>query len=165
MATSNAATVARYLASLPADRRRAISAVRDVILEHLPEGYEECMQYGMIGYVVPLSAYPAGYLDRTDQPLPYACLASQKNHMAVYLTNIYGDPDSRRWFEREYQASGKKMDMGKSCVRFRTLEDLPLDLIGKAVAKTPMKAFIARYEQGRAARAGGQKKQSARRRG
>ena len=134
--------------SLPEGRRTAIEAVRNVILGNLPEGYEETMQYSMIGYVVPLSLYPAGYLGKEDVPLPFAGLASQKNHMAVYLTNIYADRDNdtKQWFETAYKASGKKMDIGKSCVRFRKLEDLPLDVIGKGVARTSVEAFIKMYE-------------------
>lgn len=148
---SKAKTVREYLNSLPEGRRTALEAVRNVILKNLPEGYEETMQYGMTGYVVPLSLYPVGYLGKKDVPLPYAGLASQKNHMAVYLTNIYADrdKDTERWFKEAYKASGKKMDIGKSCVRFRKLEDLPLDVIGKAVARTSVKAFIKMYENSR----------------
>lgn len=145
---STAKTVREYLAALPKDRRVALQAVRRVIVENLPKGYEETMQYGMIGYVVPLSLYPKGYLGKKDTPLPYAALASQKRHMAVYLMNIYADRDRKaeQWFKKAYEASGKKMDVGKSCVRFRKLEDLPLDVIGKAVARTPVKDYIAAYE-------------------
>lgn len=143
--TSNATTVSDYLAGLPEDRRAAISAVRDVVLKNLPQGYEEGMQYGMIGYYVPHSLFPAGYHCDPKQPLNYAALASQKNYMAIYLMCVYGDAKTREWFEEAYRASGKKLDMGKSCIRFRKLEDLPLDVIGQAVARVPVQKYVARY--------------------
>jgi len=136
---SDAKTVDEYLAELPDDRRVQISEVRQVILESLPPGYEEAMNWGMITYQVPLEKYPDTY---NKQPLMYAALASQKNHMAVYLSGIYADEKARREFEETYRASGKKMDIGKSCVRFRNLENLPLDLIGKAVAAYDVDSFI-----------------------
>jgi hypothetical protein len=108
------------------------------------------MQFGMIGYCVPLDRYPRTY---NRQPLNYAALASQKHHMAVYLNNIYGDPELERWFTEAYRATGKRLDMGKSCVRFRRLEDLPVDLIAEAIAKTSVDHFIERYEQAQAAAA------------
>lgn len=144
---SDATTVKEYLDSLPADRRKAIAAVRREIRKHLPKGYQEGMQFGMISYHVPLKRYPETY---NGQPLSYAALASQKRHMAVYLNNIYADPETQRWFEDAYEATGKRMDMGKSCVRFRRLDDLPLDLIGEAIARTPVEEFIDRYEAARA---------------
>src|ERR1043166_6063897 len=115
--TSKAKTVSEYLKALPEDRRAAISAVRDVILANLSKGYAECMQYGMIGYVVPHSLYPAGYHCRPSEPLTYAMLGSQKNHMALYLMCAYGDPKTNEWFRKAYAATGKKLDMGKACVR------------------------------------------------
>ncbi len=144
-------TVQNYLNQLPEERRHALEQVRKVILDNLPEGYEETMQNGMIVYVVPLSRYPTGYLGKKDVPLPFAALASQKHHMAVYLTNIYADrdPEMEQWFKQAYRASGKKMDVGKSCIRFRKLEDLPLNVIGQAVAKTPVDLFIQKYEGSR----------------
>ena len=144
---SNAATVEDYLQSLPEDRRAAISAVRKVILANLPKGYEECMVCGMIGYVVPHSIYPAGYHCDPRLPLLYANLGSQKNHMALYLMCVYGDDATRDWFEKAYRASGKKLDMGKACVRFKRLEDLPLEVIGQAVARVPVEKYIARIQQ------------------
>ena len=144
--TSTAKTVKEYLAGLPEDRRAAISAVRDVILKNLSEGYEEGMQYGMIGYNVPHRIFPAGYHCNPKVPLPFAALGSQKNHMAVYLMCVYGDEGTRKWFEAEYRASGKKLDMGKACVRFRKLDDLPLDVIGQAIARVPAAKYVARYE-------------------
>ena len=144
---SSAKTVDEYLAALPENRRAAISAVRKVILANLPEGYEECMSYGMIGYVVPHRIYPAGYHCDPKLPLPYANLGSQKNHMALYLMSVYGDPATEKWFRNTWEATGKKLDMGKSCVRFRTLDDVSLDVIGKIIARVPVKKYIARIEQ------------------
>ena len=127
MAQSKAQTVDQYLAELTPDRQEAISTVRSVILDNLPEGYQETMQFGMICYVVPLERYPETY---NGQALQYAALASQKNYMSIYLMNIYGDEHAEEWFTERYKASGKKLDMGKSCVRFRSLAHLPVDLIG-----------------------------------
>lgn len=143
---SSAKTVEEYINSLPEERREAISKIRKVILKNLPKGYKEGMQYGMIAYYIPLSRYPNTY---NGQPLSYVALASQKNHMAVYLSNIYGDPELEAWFKKRYKASGKPMDIGKSCVRFRKLEHLPLDLIGEAVAKTTPEEYIKMYETSR----------------
>jgi hypothetical protein len=141
-----AETVDAYLASLPDDRRAAIAAVRAVILENLPEGYEEGIQYGMIGYYVPHAIHPAGYHANPKEPLPFVSLASQKSHMALYLMCVGGDADVQRWFEGEYRKSGKKLDMGKACVRFKKLDDLPLDLVGRTVARVPVAAYVARVE-------------------
>ncbi|MBX3119229.1 MAG: DUF1801 domain-containing protein [Fimbriimonadaceae bacterium] len=145
--TSKAATVEQYLAELPADRLEAISTVREMIRKHLPEGYEEGMQYGMIGYFVPHSIYPKGYHCDPEQPLPFASIASQKNHMAVYLFCIYCDEESTSRFVKEYKATGKKLDMGKSCVRFKKLDDLALDVVGRAISRMPVADFIAQYEK------------------
>jgi hypothetical protein len=145
--TSAAKTVDEYLASLPEDRRSAIGAVRNVILSNLPEGYAECIQYGMIAYVVPHSLYPAGYHCDPSKPLQYAALASQKNHMALYLMTVYGDPATEQWLRKAYAAAGKKLDMGKSCVRFKKLENLPLEVIGQVIARVPVRAYIDRVEQ------------------
>ena len=142
MATSKAASVAQYLVSLPEDRRKTIAAVRKVISKNLPTGYQESMGWGMICYSVPLSACPDTY---NGQPLCYAALASQKNYCSVYLMGIYGDSAKAKAFKAAFVKAGKKLDMGKSCVRFRTLDELPLDAIGKAIAATPMKAYIAAY--------------------
>jgi hypothetical protein len=144
--TSNSKTVRGYLDSLPKDRKDAIRAVREVILANLPTGYEECLQYGMISYVVPHSLYPAGYHCDPSQPLMYASLGSQKNHMALYLMSAYGDNETNTWFREAYKAAGKKLDMGKACVRFRKIDDLPMDVIGKVIARTPAQAYIARIE-------------------
>jgi hypothetical protein len=156
---SKATTVKEYLALLPPDRRAAIGAVRAVILENLGKGYEEGIQYGMIGYYVPHSLYPRGYHCDPKQPLPFAGLASQKNHMAVYLCCMYGDMDQAKWFRAQWAKTGKKLDMGKSCVRFKKLDDLPLDVIGQAIARVPAKDYIAVYES-TIAKGSGQKKKS-----
>lgn len=146
MVKSDAATVEAYLAELPPERREAIAEARRTILANLPDGYEEQMTFGMIGYVVPLSRYPDTY---NKEPLALAALASQKRHMAVYLNNVYGDPATLEWFTAAYAASGKRLDMGKSCVRFKRLADLPLDVIGETIARTSLEDFIAFYESAR----------------
>jgi len=146
---SEATTAEQYLAELPDDRREAIEAVRAVILENLPDGYEEAMNWGMITYQVPLETYPDTY---NKQPLMLAALASQKNHMAVYLTGTYVSEEARDEFEKAYRASGKRFDAGKSCVRFRKLDDLPLDLIGQTIAAVPVERLIARVEEAGSAR-------------
>ncbi|MCA9284967.1 MAG: DUF1801 domain-containing protein, partial [Phycisphaerales bacterium] len=145
---SKATTVEQYLDQLPADRREAISAVRKVILKNLPKGYAEGVQYGMIGYCVPHSIYPAGYHCNPKQPLPFASLASQKNHMALYLMCIYGDDAHREWFCKAWTDTGRKLDMGKGCVRFKKLDDVPLAVVGEAIKRVPVKTFIANYEAG-----------------
>ncbi len=144
---SGAATVEEYLAGLLEDRRAALGTVRKAILNSLPRGYEETMQYGMIAYVVPHCLYPAGYHCNPSDPLPYAMLASQKSHMAVYLMTVYGDPAIEKWFRDAWNASGKKLDMGKSCVRFKKLEDVPLDVIGQVIARVSVSQYIAHVEQ------------------
>ncbi len=143
---SKAATVKDYLAELPAERREAIEAVRAVVLKNLPKGYAEGMQYGMIGYFVPHSIYPSGYHCDPKQPLPFASLASQKNHMAVYLFCLYTEGDAAERFKADWKKTGKRVDMGKSCARFRKLEDAPLEMIGKAVKRCPIQKFIEQYE-------------------
>jgi hypothetical protein len=146
MAKSSAITVQEYLDTLPPDRREAISRVREAILKNLPKGYVELMNWGMINYVIPLERYPNTY---NKQPLSMAALASQKNHMTVYLMTVYGDKETEKWFRESYKASGKKLDMGKSCVHFKKLDDLPLDLIGEAIRRCSVEKYIQRYEQAR----------------
>jgi len=141
------ASVEAYLDSLPEDRREAIATVRAVVNEHLPEGYEEGISYGMIGWFVPHRLYPAGYHCDPRQPLPFASLASQKRYMSLYLMCIYGDEGQRRWFEEAWAETGRKLDMGKSCMHFRRVEDLALEVIGEAVARVPVAAFVAHYEK------------------
>lgn len=141
---SDLSTIEEYLASLPEDRRTVVSAVREVILRHLPEGYSECMQFGMIGYAIPLSRYPKTY---NGQPLSYVALASQKNYISLYLMGVYCDQQTADWFRNQYLTRGMKLNMGKSCVRFKRLEELPLDLVGEAVALLTVDEYIERYEQ------------------
>ena len=146
---SDANTAEEYLSELDDDRREAISAVRDVVLANLPDGYEEVMQYGMISYVVPLSVLADTY---NGQPLMYIALASQKQYMSLYLTNVYGDESVEKWFKERYLATGKKLNMGKSCVRFRKLDDLPLDLVAEVIARTPIEEFVDIYHASRSGR-------------
>ena len=143
---SDAISVEDYLAGLPDDRRRALEAVRQVILDHLPAGFEEVMQYGMISYVVPQARYPDTY---NGQPLAVASLANQKRHMAVYLMGVYGEEGSQRWLRERWATTGKKLDLGKSCLRFRSLDDLALDVLGEAIARTSVDEFLATYERSR----------------
>ena len=143
-------TVAQYLAALPADRRAALSAVREVINENLPNGYEEGMQFGMIGWYVPLSLYPAGYGENPKVPLPFVTLASQKSGMVLHCIALYMNPTLSTWFTSEYKKSGKKLDMGKGCVRFKKLEDLALDVVGRTVARVSVEGHIANYRAARA---------------
>jgi len=136
---SKAATVDEYLAELPDDRRDTIEAVRETILANLPEGFEEVMAWGMITYQVPLEVYPDTY---NGKPLLFAALASQKNHMAVYLTSVYSMPGLLEQFREDYVATGKKLDMGKSCVRFKKLDQLPLDVLGETIGAVSMDEFV-----------------------
>lgn len=139
---SKAKTVKEYLDSLPDDHRRELQAVRGVILKNLDKDYKEGMSYGMISYCVPHSVYPAGYHCDPKQGLPFACLASQKNYMSLYLMCVYGDADSRARFTQAWAKTGKKLDMGKSCIRFKKAEDLALDVIGGAIKGLPAKKYI-----------------------
>ncbi len=146
MVQSAAATVDEYLAELPEERRAVVAAVRDLVLKHLPAGYRETMGFGMICYGIPLSAYPDTY---NGQPLCYAALAAQKRHYALYLMHVYQDGDEERRLRDAFAERGLKFDMGKSCLRFRRLDDLALDAVGATIASTPPSAFIARYEASR----------------
>ena len=141
---SKADTVKQYLNELPNDRKKAISIVRQTILENLPEGYDEVMNWGMITYEVPLETYPNTY---NGKSLMYAALASQKNHMAVYLMGCYMVPEVRNEFEKAYKKSGKQFDAGKSCIRFKKIDDLPLDLLGKTIASMDVNEFIELVEK------------------
>jgi hypothetical protein len=146
MVMSKARSVNDYLAELPAERRAAIQTVRKVILKNLDKDFEEGILYGMIGYHVPHRIYPAGYHCDPKQPLSYAGLAAQKNHMAVYLMCVYSSTKNADWFRKEWAKSGKKLDMGKSCIRFKKVEDLALDVIGKAIARVTAREYIKHYE-------------------
>lgn len=143
---SKAKTVAEYLSSLPSDQREVLAAVRTVILANLDSGFQECMQYGMVGYSVPHSRYPAGYHCDPKQPLPFAALAAQKNAISLHLMGLYMNPAELQWFTKAWQASGKKLDMGKACVRFKKLDDVALDVVGQAFRRIGADAWIATYE-------------------
>ena len=144
MMQSKANNIKQYLNELPDDRKEAISIVRQTILENLPEGYDEVMNWGMMTYEVPLETYPNTY---NGKPLMYAALASQKNHMAVYLMGCYMVPEVRNEFEKAYKKSGKRFDAGKSCIRFKKIDDLPLDLLGKTIASMDVNEFIELVEK------------------
>ena len=143
---SKAKTVAEYIASLPSDQREVLAAVRTVILANLDRGYQEAMQYGMVGYSVPHSRYPAGYHCDPKQPLPFAALAAQKNSFSLHLMGLYMNPSELKWFTQAWKASGKKLDMGKACVRFKKLDDVALDVVGEAFRRVSADAWIATYE-------------------
>jgi len=146
MVQSAAATVKEYLDWLPADRRKTIAAVRKVVRANLPPGFVETMGYGMIAYAVPLKTYPDTY---NGQPLCCTALASQKNYCSLYLTGVYADPAQRRALEAAFKQAGKKLDMGRSCVRFKTPDDLPLEAIGRLIASVSVERFITLYEASR----------------
>lgn len=141
-----ATTVDQYLDALPPDRREIIEQIRKVILKNLPKGYAEGIQYGMIGYFVPHAIYPPGYHCDPAQPLPLAGIGNQKGHVSMYLFCLYTDPVGSEAFANAWKATGKKLDMGKSCVRIKRIEDVPLEVVGKTIASVPVKAFIAHYE-------------------
>jgi hypothetical protein len=142
---SKSTTVESYLASLPPDRRAALEAVRQAILANLDGDYVEQMQYGMIGYAVPHSVFPAGYHCDPKQPLPFAGLASQKGHMSLYLMSTYMMAGEDEWFRKAWAKTGKKLDMGKACVRFKTLDGVALDVVGEAVRRVPAAKYVANY--------------------
>lgn len=145
---SNAATPEAYIASLPAERQPAIIALRNTILEHLPEGFTEQMLYGMLGYVVPHSIYPAGYHVNPKDPLPFMNLASQKNFIAVYHMGLYADEKLVSWFADEYaKVCKRKLDMGKGCIRLKKIEEIPVELIGELAGKITLPEWIAIYEK------------------
>ncbi len=158
---SKAATVEAYLNGLPEDRRAAIQAVREVILENLDKDYEEGMLYGMIGYYVPHRVFPAGYHCDPSKPLMFASLASQKGYMALYLMSVYLDGPHQKWFREAWAKTGKKLDMGKACVRFKKLEDLPLDVIGEVIRRVPAKKYLDAYQAVRATVGEGKSKSAA----
>lgn len=144
---SQAETPEQYIQELPEDRKPAINNLRSIILENLPSGFEETMSYGMIGYVVPHSIYTNGYHVDPTLPLPFINLASQKNHIALYHSGIYSDDELKDWFISEYKKTvGKKPDMGKSCIRFKKTDFIPLDLIGDLVSKMTPEEWIEIYE-------------------
>ena len=146
-------TVAGYLKGLPADRKAAIETIRKAIKKSLDENIEEGIQYGMVGYYVPHSVYPDGYHCDPKQPLPVASVASQKNHIGLYLFCVYTSEELQKWFVDAWKKSGKKLDMGKSCVRVKSVDDIPLDVLEALFKKVKAKAFIATYEKARGATA------------
>jgi hypothetical protein len=145
--TSKATTPAQYLAELPDDRREAVQQLHDTIVKHMPKGFEAIMNYGMLGYVVPHSLYPAGYHCDPKLPLPFAGLASQKNSINFYHMGMYASPSLFEWFTKEFpKHSTAKLDMGKSCIRFKKPEHIPYKLIGELMKKMSMKDWIDMYE-------------------
>jgi hypothetical protein len=144
MVSSAARTVEEYLASLPEERRQVVTTIRDTVRKHLPDGYAEGMNYGMICYHIPLERYPGTY---NGQPLCYASLAAQKNHYSLYLLGAYSGEGPGKRLKEGFARAGKKLDMGKSCVRFKRTEDLPLDVIGECIASVSPAQFIAVYEK------------------
>jgi hypothetical protein len=152
MAKSGASSVAGYLRELPPERRAALAAVRAMVRKNLPAGYRETMNWGLICYEIPLARYPDTY---NGQPLCYAALAAQKSYNALYLTDVYQDPAQAKRLEHAFRKAGKKLDRGKSCLRFRKVEDLELEVIGEIIARTPPDTFIARYEASRRGRSSG----------
>ncbi|MCK6618739.1 MAG: DUF1801 domain-containing protein [Cyclobacteriaceae bacterium] len=144
---SKAKTVNEYLKSLPPDRQAVMKKLRGLVVKNIPKGFEEVMQYGMIGYVVPHNLYPAGYHTNPNEPLPFICLASQKNHIAFYHMMIY-QGELHDWFVSEWKkVSTKKLDMGKSCIRFKNPEDIPLSLIVELVSKVKPAQWIEAYQK------------------
>lgn len=145
---SKATTPQAYFDTLPEARKSAMTELRKVILKNLPKGFKEVMNYGMVGYVVPHSLYPAGYHCNPEQPLPFISIASQKNFIALYHMGIYADKKLLEWFTKEYpKHSQTKLDMGKSCIRFKKPEQIPFQLIGELVSKMTPKDWIATYEK------------------
>ena len=144
---SKVTTVEEYINELPNDRKEAIEKLRKVISKNLPKGFEENIGYGMIGYVVPHSIYPKGYHCDTKQPLPFISLASQKNFIALYHMGIYAEPTLLEWFVSEFPKHAKsKLDMGKSCIRFKKIDDIPFELIGELASKMTTEDWINKYE-------------------
>jgi hypothetical protein len=145
---SEATTPEQYINELPEDRKLVIKRLRKVILDNLPKGFEECMNYGMLGYVVPHSTYPDGYHCDPKMPLPFINIASQKNHIGFYHMGIYSDPKLLEWFTTEFPKHVPgKLDMGKSCIRFKKMEDIPFDLIGELMTKMSVEDWISLYEK------------------
>jgi uncharacterized protein YdhG (YjbR/CyaY superfamily) len=146
--TSQATTPEQYINELPADRKEAITQLRNTILKNLPKGFKETMSYGMLGYVVPHEIYPAGYHCDPKLPLPFANIASQKNFIAFYHMGVYAMPELLKWFTTEYaKQSPAKLDMGKSCIRFKKPEHIPYNLIGELIKKVSVKDWIKIYEE------------------
>ena len=145
----SATTVREYLKSLPPDRRAVLSKVRALIRRRIPRGYQESLQWGAISYSVPLERFSDTY---NGQPLGYVALAARKNYFTLHLMSVYMNPDGQRALAEGFRKAGKRLDMGKACVRFKSLDDLPLDVIGDIVAKLTPEAWIAIYKKSRSAR-------------
>ena len=144
---SKAKTITEYIKELPADRIKPVKMLREVIKKNIPKGFKEEINYGMIGYVVPHSIYPDGYHCNPEQPLPFVCLASQKNFIAIYHMALYSDPKLYSWFVKEYSVQSKqKLDMGKSCLRFKKFDQIPYKLLGDLMKKITVKDYIKLYE-------------------
>jgi len=138
-----AKTVSEYVSSLPPDRQGVVKRLRSFVKKHLPKGYAEQIGWGAITYAVPLKVLPDTY---NGQPLCYAAIAAQKNYYSLYLMSAYGDPAQAKWMADEFRKRGKKLDMGKSCLRFKSLDDLPLDVVADVIASTPMDVYVERYK-------------------
>ena len=143
MKKNDSATVEEYLAQLPSDKRQDIERLREMILRYLPDGYVEAMNWGMISYEIPLADYPDTY---NGKPLNFVALAAQKHHYSLYLNNVYMNPDLMTALKKGFTEAGVKFDMGKSCLRMKNLDNVPLDAVGKVIASTPPAEFIAQYE-------------------
>ncbi|MFA6166672.1 MAG: DUF1801 domain-containing protein [Gemmatimonadaceae bacterium] len=146
MSQSSAPTVAQYLESLPPERRAVVTKVRAAVKRAMPKGYKELMGYGMIMWSVPLSVLPDTY---NGHPLCYVALAAQKRHIALYLMGPYGNPTLLAELKAGYKAAGLKLDMGKSCLRFRSLDDIALEVVGRVISRVPMATYVAMYQQAR----------------
>ncbi len=144
---ANGTTVKEILANVPEERAEAFNRLHQTIIENLPEGFEAAISYGGLGYVVPHSLYPSGYHCKPEEPLPFAGIASQKNSVNLYHMGIYSDPELMKWFTEEYpKHSKRKLDMGKSCIRFKKTEDIPFELIGELMRKMTVKDWVNIYE-------------------
>jgi hypothetical protein len=147
MFQGKATTVAEYLAALPENRRKVVSALRSFVKKHLPKGYKEQIGWGVITYAVPLSTLPDTY---NGEPLCYTAIAAQKNYYSLYLMGVYGDPKKAKRLDDAYRERGQKLDMGKACLRFKSLDEVPLDVVGDIIASTPMDRYIEMYRESRA---------------
>lgn len=146
--TYNVKTVDEYIQAIPEERKSPFSKLRETIISHLPEGFEETISYSFPSYVVPHSLYPAGYHCNPEEPLPFLSIASQKNFVGVYHMGIYASPKLLSWFQEEYaKLDIGKLDMGKSCIRLKKMDDIPFDLIGRLVSKMSVDEWIATYER------------------
>ena len=144
MFQNKAKTVSEYVAALPEERRATVSKLRSFVKKHLPKGYKEQIGWGAITYAVPLKVLPDTY---NGEPLCYAAIASQKNYYTLYLMSAYGDSRQMKWMADQFKKRGKKLDMGKSCLRFKSLDDIPLDVVSEVIASTPMEDYVSRYRE------------------